>query len=311
MNRGDIRTFLEQAGLGPQHRLGQHFMMDQNILDQIVTSAKIEAGDLVLEIGPGPGNLTSRLAAKAAAVLAVELDAALLAAARQWWRQLNNVHWMQADALSGKHAINPLVIQTLGKLAVEHQTDRYKLAANLPYNAASPLVADLLIHDWHTRRGDSIQPRLDCLAFTVQWEVAQRMAAPPGNRDYGALGILIQLLADVTIVRSIAPGCFWPPPKVRSALVVIRPVQEKMRRIDNLPRIQKMLTSLFSHRRQNLANAIRHGCKPQDDRELLAKISSAGFNLKLRPEALAPPEFAALSKILQQDTSLQDGRNGL
>src|SRR5271170_2202470 len=124
MNRGDIRTFLEQAGLGPQHRLGQHFMMDQNILDQIVTSAKIEAGDLVLEIGPGPGNLTSRLAAKAAAVLAVELDAALLAAARQWWRQLNNVHWMQADALSGKHAINPLVIQTLGKLAVEHQTDR-------------------------------------------------------------------------------------------------------------------------------------------------------------------------------------------
>ncbi|HTV46944.1 MAG TPA: 16S rRNA (adenine(1518)-N(6)/adenine(1519)-N(6))-dimethyltransferase RsmA [Phycisphaerae bacterium] len=298
MNRDDIRTFLLQAGLTPRHRFGQHFMINPDILDQIVESAKIKTGDLVLEVGPGPGNLTARLAAKASVVLAVDVDAALIVAARQWHRQLGNVQWLHADILSGKHAINPVVIQALCREAAEHQSDRYKLAANLPYNVACPLVAELLILDWHVHRGDKNIPRLAGMAFTVQWEVAQRMAAASGSRDYGALGILIQLLADVTIARSISPGNFWPPPKVRSALVEIKPVEEKMRRITDLPRLQKLLIGLFSHRRQNLANAIRHGLKPSDQRELEMKISAAGFNLKLRPEALKPEQLAALSQLI-------------
>jgi 16S rRNA (adenine1518-N6/adenine1519-N6)-dimethyltransferase len=299
MNRENIREFLTQAKLAPRRRLGQHFMMDQRILDLIISTAEIDATDLVLEVGPGPGNLTSRLAAHAAVVLAVEFDAAMLTAAQRWWRELVNVHWLHADALAGKHAVNPLVIAALCRLAAQHNIRRYKLAANLPYNAASPLVAELLIQDWLTRRSaESTAPLLDCMAFTIQWEVAQRMAAQPGTRDYGALGILIQLLADVTIVRSIAPGCFWPPPKVQSGLVLIRPVQEKMQRINDLLRIQKMLAGLFSHRRQTLANAIRHGFKPSDERGLLERISAEGFNLKLRPEALTPAEFAALSQFL-------------
>ncbi len=373
MQPEEIRRIFRAAAGRPQHRLGQHFMVDQKILQEIVATAELSPADIVLEVGPGPGNLTALLAAKAGAVLAVDIDKKLLPAAARHWRGLTNVRWLCADVLAGKHHINPVVIQALPELAQPSgisDGDRHiKLVANLPYNIASPLVAELLLRHWQTRRaalleslpkpqqspeptnhgtcGDSATEDHGCgrtaavggspflcsadvpwrrnggreqpapaaalkrsesnaavrlvltrLVCTVQWEVAQRMRAVPGTSDYGALGAFLQLLAQVRIVRSIAPGSFWPPPKVRSALVVLAPDEEKVARVADAPRLQRTLAILFAHRRQNLANAIRHGFPIDSPSEVRRLLAPAGFTGQERVQEITPRQFLRLAETL-------------
>jgi 16S rRNA (adenine1518-N6/adenine1519-N6)-dimethyltransferase len=127
------------------------------------------------------------------------------------------------------------------------------------------------------------------LAFTVQWEVALRMSAPPGGRDYGPLGILLQALADVSLVRKIPPGAFWPPPKVHSALVVVTPRPERMARVPDAPAFQQLLAGLFAHRRQTLGNALKHHLAERWTPRL--QEAFAPLDLRRRPETLSVAEL--------------------
>ncbi len=386
MQPEEIRRILRAAAGRPRHRWGQHFMVDQKILQEIVATAELSPADIVLEVGPGPGNLTALLAAKAGAVLAVDIDKKLLPAAARHWRGLTNVRWLCADVLAGKHLINPVVIQALPSLAqpigISDGDRPIKLVANLPYNIASPLVAELLLRHWQTRRaallrpspkpedghaatnygtpGDSVTGDYGCgrtagggstflgsagapwhwsgcleqsapaadakrsesnaalklvltrLVFTVQWEVAQRMRAAPGTSDYGALGAFLQLLAHVRIVRSIAPGSFWPPPKVRSALVVIEPDEEKVAQVADAPHLQRTLAILFAHRRQNLANAIHHGFPSASPSEVRRLLAPAGFTSQERVQEITPRQFLRLAQTLQNLVpSMAHGLHGM
>lgn len=304
MRRQEIQAVLDAAGSGPKHHFGQNFMMDESVLAAIMDAADISLTDLVLEVGPGPGNLTSLLARRAAAVLAVDVDQELLRAASRYWAAEKNIRWICADVLAGKHQINPVVIDELNRLDQEHAASRpaVKLVSNLPYNVASPLAAELLVLQCLTAStstaGAGTGFRLERLVFTVQWEVAQRMAASADSRDYGGLGVLIQLLARVEVLRSIAPGCFWPPPKIRSALVRITPDHDLMKKVTHIRWLQTVITHLFSHRRQNLANALRHGFKNLPFPDLSAATIGAGFDLRARAETLPPQRLRELAEAL-------------
>ena len=124
------------------------------------------------------------------------------------------------------------------------------------------------------------------------------MAAAAGEADYGALGALIQLLAEVEILRPIAAGCFWPPPKIRSALVRIRPDETRMARIPDALRLQRVITHLFTHRRQNLANTLRHGFKEIPFSKIAGAVTAAGMDLKSRAETLEPQKLLRLVDII-------------
>ncbi len=298
MQRKQIEDILTAAGTRPTRRLGQHFMMDQRILDQIMAAAALDGHDIILEVGPGPGNLTSRIAPLVKAVLAVDIDTPLLAAASQYWEKLSNVQWMKADVLAGKHCLNNRVIQALLALKPEGSTGFVKLVSNLPYNVASPLIIDILAAQCaFNLENDAVRSvYFERLVFTVQWEVGQRMRALPGTEHYGSLSVLIALMADVEILANIAPGAFWPPPKVRSALVRIFPSGEKLRRIGDVRRLQRTVSNLFSHRRQNISNAIRHSFDAPAAAQVLEKLRAMDFDPTRRSEALAPEEFLRLSE---------------
>ena len=134
------------------------------------------------------------------------------------------------------------------------------------------------------------------MVFTVQWEVALRMRAAPDSRDYGPLGIIIQSMADVEITRKIAPGAFWPPPKIHSALVVVQPRPERMEKIADALAFQSLLAGIFSHRRQTLGNALKHYFGPAWSPDFKRIFSAAGFDLMLRPENLAVPDLLKLQQ---------------
>jgi len=289
MNRREIGEVLRSGGLTPRHRYGQNFMVDERVLAAIADAGEITADDVVLEVGPGVGNLTRLLAAHARTVLAVDIDEHLLAAATRHHANLANVVWMHADVLAGKHKVNPAVAAKIAELWAGR--GKVRLVSNLPYNAASPLIAELLVMMW----AENGALPFAVLAFTVQWEVAERMAAPPGNGDYGPLSVIVQALAEVEILRKIPPGAFWPPPKVNSALVRVRPDLAKMQRVGNALELQKLLAGVFGHRRQKLSNGLRHFLGPRWTEEKAERVRKLGIDLNIRPECLPVDGFIQLT----------------
>ncbi len=301
MNKREISAVLAAAGQQPRHRFGQNFMIDAATLAAVAEAGQIATEDVVLEVGPGAGNLTRLLSAAASngAVLAVDIDKYLLPAAQAAHADLKNVTWMLADVLSGKHAVEPAVLEKLRELRAAHPKGEVKLVSNLPYNVASPLVAEILIENakregQNTKHGESSGNWFSRMAFTVQWEVGARMVAGPGRRDYGPLGILIQALARAEIVRKIPPGVFWPAPKVNSALVVVVPERERTERVRDAGRLSRFLAGIFAHRRQTIGNALKHALREKWTAEKKAGIEARGFDLSRRPEDFSVEELIAL-----------------
>lgn len=251
----------------PKKRLGQHFLTDPNTA-RIVASG-VTAEDVVLEVGPGRGFLTNFLADKARLVHAVELDPDVLSELERAIEGRRNVRVWEADALAFDYA------------ALEPVPN--KLVANLPYNVASPLVLKLLEE----------APYLASLRFMVQFEVARRMAAGKGSKEYGAYAVLVQLLAGVSIAHKVSPQVFEPPPRVYSAVV-------EMRRIENglkpgeYQGIKALTLAAFRSRRKRLANNL-----PEPTRmEAAYTLGSMGYGPNARAEELAPEDFVKLYRTL-------------
>jgi 16S rRNA (adenine1518-N6/adenine1519-N6)-dimethyltransferase len=228
-----IRALLASRGLHPKHRFGQNFLHDHNLLRKLVAAAEIAPGELVLEVGPGTGTLTEALLEHGAEVVACELDPEMAEIVAS--RVGDRITLVRGDCLDGKRALNPALLAALG--------DRpFVLVANLPYGAATPLMATLLVE--HERcRG---------LFVTVQREVADRLAAPSGGKTYGPLSVIAQALAEVELISVLPGSCFWPPPDVTSAMIALR-------------------------RRSAGAIAAEHGSMTRDERAALAAFASKLF----------------------------------
>jgi 16S rRNA (adenine1518-N6/adenine1519-N6)-dimethyltransferase len=278
--------------VAPRHRYGQNFLIDLNIHDLIVKTAAVGPDDVVLEVGPGAGALTALMAATGAAVVAVDIDPAMAALAAEATAGLPNVRVVNADALAGKNALNPAVLDHVRAGLAVGPSKRFKLVANLPYNVATPVVSNLLVH-----------PELcpSKLVVTIQLELAERMRAAPGTAAYGALSVMVQALADFELVRVLPPSVFWPRPKVDSAVVAITPDPSKRAAIGDLPWFHEVVRRVFLHRRKNL-RVVLHALwpdalsKPDAD----ALLASLGLPGQVRAEALNVDEFLALSSQLRE-----------
>jgi 16S rRNA (adenine1518-N6/adenine1519-N6)-dimethyltransferase len=256
--------------VSPNRELGQHFLVDENILGVIGRLAELEADDVVLEVGPGLGILTEYLAERVARVHAVELDRALEPHLRERLAGRTNVELTFGDALR------------LDLAAVEPQA--VKLVANLPYSIATPLIVEGLEHLENVR--------LWCVM--VQREVADRLFAEPGTKAYGAVSVLVQLAAERTGFHPVSRTVFRPRPKVDSALVAFR-------RRDLPPdfdEIKQVVEASFAHRRKTLPNSVELAGLASRDRAAEA-LAAIGRPPETRAEALAPPEFVAFAEALR------------
>jgi len=271
-----LRLF-EGYGLEAKSKLGQNFLIDLNLVDLIVRTAELDASDAVLEVGTGTGSLTARLAEHAGAVVTVEIDKTLQPVAKEVVGERSNVRFVFGDCLAKKNELNPDMLAAWDEAAKQKGCSRKKLVANLPYVIATPLVSNLLI-----ARTD-----IERMVVMVQWEIAERMRAVPNTKDYNALSVLVQSVADVETVRKVLPSNFHPRPKVDSAIVLIRPNAEKRAKVGDVPRFRVFLRDLYVHRRKNLRQALigwPTGRKEKADVD--AKLAELGIDGTVRSEAL-------------------------
>jgi len=200
----EIRALVEERGLRPRQRWGQNFLHDKNQLGKLVAAAELQPGQLVLEVGPGTGTLTEALLDAGAEVVACEIDAGLAQIVED--RLGDRLTLIRGDCLERGRRPAPAIVEAVGGR-------RFKLVANLPYQVASPLMVALLLD----------HPNCAGQYVTIQKEVGDRLLALPGVKAYGALGVMVQVFAEVRRIGTVGPACFWPQPKVTSAMVAIVP----------------------------------------------------------------------------------------
>jgi 16S rRNA (adenine1518-N6/adenine1519-N6)-dimethyltransferase len=273
-----LRNLFDERGLKPKNKLGQNFLIDLNLLDLLLRTAEITRDDVVLEVGSGTGGLTVRLLEQAGAVVSVEVDSAFAALTDEAVREhRDRVALIHADALRNKNELNPDLIRAIADLKRRSGASRFKVVANLPYAVAVPVISNVLLSDLDAER----------LAVTVQWEIAERLTAAVGTKDYGALAVMTQSIADVTAVRRLPPAVFWPRPQVDSAIVLIRPNAAKRAHVGDVHRFRAFLRDLYVHRRKNLRGALasmpgaRFGKEDVD-----AKLAELDIEGTTRAEAL-------------------------
>jgi 16S rRNA (adenine1518-N6/adenine1519-N6)-dimethyltransferase len=249
-------------------RLGQHFLRPAAV-ERLMAAIAPRPDEVFLEIGPGAGALTLPLAARARQVVAIELDPRL--AERLASRSPANVSILRGDALA-------MDFSTLVPAGA-------RVAANLPYYISSPLLRRLLELHHHVRD----------LHVTVQQEVARRVAAAPGSRDYGILSVLYALFADVEIPLRFGPEAFSPPPKVASAVLRVRFLPQPRAHVDDLPAFQRLLEAAFTRRRRTLENNLQDSYANLKENLRLLNISGSR-----RAETLSVGEFALLASVLKR-----------
>lgn len=272
-----LRNLFEERGIRPKNKLGQNFLIDLNLLDLLLRAAELTPADLVVEVGSGTGSLTARLAEQAGAVLSVELDPAFHALTQEAVAPFGDkVVLVHADVLRNKNELRPEVLRALDDLQCRTGRERFKLVANLPYAVAVPVIGNFLLDRPPER-----------LVVTVQWEIAERLLARPGTKDYGALAVLVQSLAEVELVRQLPPAAFWPRPQVASAIVRVRPDAGKRARVGDVHRLRNFLRDLYVHRRKNLRGALAGSPRGRVDKaEVDRKLADLGLDGTIRAEAL-------------------------
>ena len=272
-----LRNLFAERGIKPKNKLGQNFLIDLNLLDLLLRSAELTREDLVLEVGSGTGSLTARLVEQAGAVVSIEIDPAFAALTEESVAQRERIAFLHNDILKNKNELNPEVLRTLVRLGQRCGTQRIKLVSNLPYAVAVPVISNLLLCDLTLER----------MVVTVQWEIAERLLAVPATKDYGALAVLVQSLADVELIRRLSPKVFWPRPLVDSAIVCVRPNAAKRRHVGDPVRFRAFLRDLYVHRRKNLRGAL--ASLPNRDLskgEVDARLAEMGLDGSLRAEVL-------------------------
>ncbi len=237
-----LRNRFEEVGLAPNSRHGQNFLIDLNLIKLLAESAEINSNDVVLEIGTGMGSLTALLAAKARHVITVEIDHHLLQLAKEELECFDNVTMLHQDALRNKNNFDQRVLDAIQSELSKQDGLDFKLAANLPYNIATPIISNLLTCPFIPASQ----------TVTIQKELGDRILAAPNSKDYGALSVWLQSLCDSKLVRVLPPGVFWPRPKVHSSILHIESRPDKRAAIPDVKFFHMFVRSMFFHRRKFL-----------------------------------------------------------
>jgi 16S rRNA (adenine1518-N6/adenine1519-N6)-dimethyltransferase len=291
--KDSLKAALSARGIAPQKRFGQNFMIDPNFALAVARNAQPGVGTLTLEIGPGTGCLTRAIldADSQARVLAMEIDHGLAALLRETFAaelESGRLTLLEGDALASKHELNPELVATALEISARENRPRRTLCANLPYNAATPLLANMA--------ADAQKLDVALAVATVQLELAERLFGAPGGADYGALTAFMSLRSKGAIIRRIGNEIFWPRPQVDSAVIRIEylpfsdeqhPAPDRLRRSE-AQAYQKFLQQLFSQRRKTLRATLKPRIIPPD----------TGIAPESRAEDLAPDVLLKLFRSL-------------
>jgi len=282
-----LEALFNYLGLRARKKLGQNFLVDHNMLRFMVRSAEVCGDDLVLDIGCGTGLLSGHLAEAAGKVIGIEVDKGLFAVCSRYLEDRPNVTLIHGDVLAGKHRLSE---QFLEAVEQEWRSGRYKalkVVSNLPFSIASLVVPNLL---------ESRLP-LSLLVVTVQKEVAERMVAGPGSRQYAWLSIVVRVHADAEILRRMPPQVFWPRPEVTSALVRLAPRRDVRARVADYECFASLVRAAFSHRRKQVGKALSSwpGLKGEDVGEVLR---ACGITPRDRAEHVSVESYIELANYL-------------
>jgi 16S rRNA (adenine1518-N6/adenine1519-N6)-dimethyltransferase len=271
-----IKQLLEERGLAPRKTFGQNFLIDGNMLRKLVEVASVQAGDVVLEVGPGTGVLTDALLTAGAHVIACEIDRGLAQHLRERYANLPHFTLVEGDAMP------KLKLSEAAQQAIAGR--EFRLVANLPYNIASPLMIELAI----------AHPNCLSQTVTIQKEVAQRLLAKPNTDDYGTLGILAQAMCSVKKIADLPPSCFWPQPSIVSSFVQLVPLSTPQ--TTDPQALARMCTWLFSGRRRQLSTMVNALAK---ERGINAPPLPTSIDPAARAETLSVPQLIELQLALR------------
>lgn len=260
----------------PKKRFGQHFLKDQNIIRKIVDGAGLSPDDIVVEIGPGLGDMTSILSQRAEKVIAIEVDRGLYSILQEKFEDNTKVEIINADVL--RFDLDK-IFEMVGR--------RFKVVANLPYNISTPILFQFFEH----------RNCISSMTLMFQKEVADRLVASPGTKDYGILSIYAQLYTAPTMLFKVHPSAFTPPPKVDSAVVRFEILPEPSVKADNEALMLRVVKAAFGQRRKTLLNALSSGMMLQ--RELIDKaLKQSAIDVSRRGETLSLSQFCILANAL-------------
>ena len=270
---------------GAKKRFGQHFFTDVHLVDRIIEYADVTADDTVLEIGPGKGIMTGRLLEKTENVTAVELDRDLIGFLRKQFADRKNFRLIEGDILK-------VDLKTL----FDDTERRIKVVSNIPYNISAPII-DLLIRN---------RELISTAVLTMQKEVAERMIAEPGSKDFGLMTLNLALCAHCKKVMNIKPGAFSPPPEVTSSLLIVNFDKRFRYPLANELFFRELTGAAFRKRRKMIRNSVipYMVMKGLSDTEAKTILHDAGINPESRPETLDVSAFVVMSNLL--DASLSD-----
>lgn len=273
---------IQKYGFDFQKKFGQNFLIDSHVLEKIIAAAGITKNDFVLEIGPGIGTMTQYLAEAAREVTAVEIDRNLIPILQETLASYQNVTVINQDVLK----------TDLAAIAEEKNGGRpIKVVANLPYYITTPIIMGLF---------ESGVP-LDSITVMVQKEVAQRMQAGPGTKDYGALSLAVQYYAEPYIAANVPPNCFIPRPNVGSAVIRLTRYQEPPVKVKDEKLMFSLIRASFNQRRKTLLNGLKNSSELNFSKdEILGALERVGLSENIRGEALVLEQFAALADALTE-----------
>lgn len=272
-----IQAILNRYDYRAQKKFGQNFLIDDNILQEIVDAAGVSEEDTVLEIGPGIGTLTEELAKRAREVIAVEIDSNLIPILEETLFNYSNITIINNDILK----------TDIGKIADEHNNGKpLKVVANLPYYITSPIIMELLER----------QLPIESITVMVQKEVAERMVTGPGSKDYGALSLAVQYYTTPEIICNVSANCFMPRPNVDSTVIRLMVNVDPIVSVTSEKLLFDCIRASFNQRRKTLANGLKNYPPLGLSREQAAKaIELSGFRADVRGETLTLQEFAILA----------------
>jgi 16S rRNA (adenine1518-N6/adenine1519-N6)-dimethyltransferase len=288
--KNQIQQLLDEAGVRPNKRFGQNFLVDGNLMRLLVESAGLTKDDVVLEVGCGTGSLTEELTEKAGAVIAVEIDSVLAGIAGKRLSCFDNVQIINRDVLADKHTIDADVIEIIENTR-RRFGGKFLLVSNLPYSAATPLMLNLVCG----------QPATDAMYVTVQKEVAERMTAEAGSKNYGILSVILSCFGDLKVIRKLPPAVFWPSPKVESAMISFIRSSQKAERVTYADTLVSVVNLFMQHRRKMVSGIVKYAVGSlagiDNWQELFDK---SGIEPQSRPEQISAEQFLELANLCWQ-----------